>query len=75
TNGSIEGSPVISGNNVLVGSTDGYVYLLSLLDGSKKWSFNCGSSIISSPAVTRDRFYILTEDGRLIAFGKKTNSQ
>jgi outer membrane protein assembly factor BamB len=40
-----------------------------LQDGTKKWNFNVGTPISSSPAVTKERFYILTEDGRLMAFG------
>ena len=45
--------------------------MLSLQDGKKLWSFNAGAPVSSSPAVTKDRFYFLTEDGRLLAFGKK----
>jgi outer membrane protein assembly factor BamB len=71
TNGSITGSAVITPAKVLFGSTDGYVYILNLADGKKIWSFNAGAPISSSPVVSKDRFYILTEDGRLIAFGKK----
>jgi len=56
---------------VLFGSDDGYVYILSLRDGAKIWSFNCGGAVSSSPAVVKERFYILTEDGRLLAFGNK----
>jgi eukaryotic-like serine/threonine-protein kinase len=70
TNGSIKGSSVISGNEVLVASMDRNVYILGLSDGSKKWSYNTGGSVSASPAVTKDCFFILTEDGRLIAFGK-----
>ena len=50
---------------------DGYVYILSLADGKKIWSFNAGTPVSSSPAVVNGRFYILTEDGRLMAFGDK----
>jgi len=50
---------------------DGNVYILGLQDGLKKWSFNAGTPISSSPAVVKDRFYVLTEDGRLLAFGLK----
>jgi len=70
TNGRVDGSAVISGNKVLFGSRDGYVYILNLETGNKIWSFDTGSPISSSPAVTDGRFYILTEDGRLLAFGK-----
>ena len=50
---------------------DGTVNILSLADGKKLWSFNAGTAVSSSPAVIKGRFYILTEDGRLMAFGNK----
>jgi outer membrane protein assembly factor BamB len=62
---------VIAGDKVLFGSDDGYVYIIGITDGLKKWSFNCGAPVSSSPAITKDKFCILTEDGRLLAFGIK----
>jgi outer membrane protein assembly factor BamB len=69
TNARITGSAVIAGGQVLFTGLDGFVTILSLANGSKLWSFNAGSPIGSSPAVTQGRFYILTDDGRLLAFG------
>jgi eukaryotic-like serine/threonine-protein kinase len=69
TNGSIKGSCVIAGDQILATSMDRNIYILNLQDGSKKWSLNSGTSISSSPIVSKDRFYVLTEDGRLMAFG------
>lgn len=71
TNGRIVGSAVIAKAKVLFTSMDGTVNILGLADGKKLWSFNAGTSISSSPAVTQGKFYILTEDGRLLAFGEK----
>ena len=71
TNGRIVGSAVITKTKVLFTSMDGTVKILGLTDGKKMWSFNTGTSISSSPAVTAGMFYILTEDGRLLAFGEK----
>jgi outer membrane protein assembly factor BamB len=50
---------------------DGNIYMLGLTNGKKLWSFNTGAPISSSPAVTTGRFYFLTGDGRLLAFGIK----
>jgi len=50
---------------------DGNVYILGLTDGKKVWSFNAGTPVSSSPAVINDKFFILTEDGRVLAFGNK----
>jgi eukaryotic-like serine/threonine-protein kinase len=71
TNGRITGSAVLTPSSVLCGSMDGNVYLLNLADGRKLWSFNAGAPISSSPAISQGRFYILTEEGRLLAFGIK----
>jgi outer membrane protein assembly factor BamB len=73
TNGSITGSAVITSTKVLFCGMDGSVYILSLSDGKKLWSFNAGTQISSSPAVIKGKFYILTEDGRLLAFAEKTS--
>ena len=70
-NGGIKGSAVITPSNVMFGSIDGFIYVLDLQSGRKLWSFNTGAPISSSPAVTGDRFYFLTEDGRVLAFGKR----
>jgi outer membrane protein assembly factor BamB len=70
TNGRIVGSAVITQTKVLFASMDGTVNILGLTDGKKLWSFNAGTPISSSPAVIRGRFYILAEDGRLLAFGE-----
>ena len=50
---------------------DGYIYILGLADGKKVWSFNAGTPVSSSPEVIDDKFFILTEDGRVLAFGSK----
>lgn len=71
TNGRVISSAVITDTKVLVTGMDGFVYILNLADGKKIWSFNTGTPISSSPAVVKGRFYILTEDGRLMAFGEK----
>ncbi len=71
TGGRVVSSAVITDTKVLATGMDGYVYILSLADGKKIWSFNAGTPVSSSPAVVKGRFYILTEDGRLMAFGDK----
>jgi len=71
TNGRIVSSAVVTKSKVLFTGMDGNVYILGLEDGRKIWSFNAGTPISSSPAVVKGRFYVLTEDGRLLAFGDK----
>jgi eukaryotic-like serine/threonine-protein kinase len=74
TNGRVVSSAVMTETKVLATGMDGYVYILNLDDGKKIWSFNAGTPMSSSPAVVKGRFYILTEDGRLLAFADKTES-
>lgn len=71
----IKGSAVISSSGVLSAGTDGIVNLFRLSDGMKEWSFNVGTAVSSSPAMSGNCFYILTEDGRLMAFGNQTISK
>jgi len=71
TKGRITGSAVVTSTKVLFAGMDGNVSILGLADGKKKWSFNAGTPVGSSPAVVKGKFYILTEDGRLLAFGEK----
>jgi len=71
TNGRITGSAIITSDKVLFTCMDGNIYILRLIDGKKLWSFNTGTPVSSSPAVVKGVFFILTEDGRLLAFGEK----
>jgi eukaryotic-like serine/threonine-protein kinase len=73
TNGRISGSAVITSTSVLFPSMDGNIFILAVADGKKLWSFKAGTPISSSPAVIPGKFFILTEDGRLLAFGDKTS--
>ena len=73
TNGRITGSAVITSTSVLFPSMDGNIFILAVADGKKLWSFNAGTPVSSSPAVIPGKFFILTEDGRLLAFGDKTS--
>lgn len=71
TNGRITSSAVITSTEVLFGSMDGNIYILRLNDGKKLWSFNTGAPVSSSPAVINGKFFIVTDDGRLLSFGEK----
>jgi outer membrane protein assembly factor BamB len=71
TKGKITGSAVITPSKVLFAGMDGFINILGSTDGKKLWSFNAGTPVGSSPAVISGKFFILTEDGRLMAFGEK----
>ncbi len=65
----VDSSPVICGDKVVVGSDDGRLYLLSLIDGKKLWSKDLGEAIATSPAVTAGRVFVACADGAVYAFG------
>jgi outer membrane protein assembly factor BamB len=70
TGGRVIGSAVVSPSKVLFGSRDGKVYILDIESGERIWDFDTGKPVSCSPAIYGDMFYILTEDGRLLAFEK-----
>ncbi len=52
------GDFVICGDKVVVGSSDGRLYMIRLSDGRKIWSYEIGSAIVSSPAVVKNRLIL-----------------
>ena len=63
-----ESSPLVCRDRILVCTRDGHVSILQVSDGQEFWHFEAGEQIISSPAVVRDAFYILTARGTLFRF-------
>lgn len=63
-----ESSPLVCHDRILVCTRDGHVSILSLTDGHELWHFEAGEQIISSPAIIRGAFYILTARGTLFRF-------
>ena len=66
----MDSSPVVSGDKIVVGSSDGRLYIVSLNAGKELWSYEIGESIIASPAVIDQWVVIGAEDGFVYAFGK-----
>ena len=60
---------MIADGKVIVGSDDGNLYVVSLEDGKKLWSFEIGEAVIAAPAVASGTIVIGAEDGRVYAFG------
>ncbi len=54
----IIGSPVIGSGRVYIGSTDGKLYAIDLIDGSKVWEFDTGDDIEASPLLIEEAVYI-----------------
>ena len=54
---------------MFVGSSDGRLYVLDAVSGSKAWEFDTGAAITASPAVSDGRVVVGSQDGRLYCFG------
>lgn len=61
-------SPVVSGDVVYVGSTDGRFYALDAVSGKVLWSYDLGAPVTASPAVSGNTVYIASFDGTVYAF-------
>ncbi|HZK54259.1 MAG TPA: PQQ-binding-like beta-propeller repeat protein [Desulfosporosinus sp.] len=62
-------SPVINGQ-IFVGSARGSLYSVNSLNGAILWKGSTESSIVASPAVDRERVYVIDQAQKLYAFDK-----
>lgn len=70
TQSRIDSSPVVVGDRVFFGSSDGRVYGLDL-KGEKVWEYEAGGGFSGSPAVASGRLVIANENGTVYCFGKQ----
>lgn len=63
TESEIISSPVIGFGRAYIGSTDGKVYSINLIDGKKIWEFDTGDDIEASPLILGDSIYIGSLNG------------
>ena len=66
-----ESSPVVCKDKIIVCTKTGIVSILDATTGTLEWEYDTGEQITASPAVIKDRFYILTGKGTLFCFGEK----
>jgi outer membrane protein assembly factor BamB len=74
TGGAIVGSPVIDGDTLYVGSSNGKLYALSL-DLNEKWSFRTGDKIWSTAEVSNGAVYVGSADHNLYALDAATGRE
>lgn len=74
TNRSVVGYPTTFKDRVYFGSTDGYLYALSVKDGSLEWKFRTEDRIISSPLVFRGNVYFGSMDSNFYALSAEDGS-
>lgn len=64
-----ESSPVVCRNQIIVCTKTGVVSILNADSGTLVWEYDTGEQIVASPAVIRERFFILSAKGTLFCFG------
>ena len=70
TKARVDSSPVVVGNRIFVGSSDGRLYGLDR-KGKLVWDYEAGGKFTASPAVAENCLVIGNEDGTLYCFGAK----
>lgn len=68
-------SPVIAGDQILVGAGDGGLYALAAATGRVNWRGWTGGRVRSSPAVSGQRVYVGSADGSLYCFDLATGQR
>ncbi len=67
TAGRVLSSPVVSGDQVFVGSSDTHLYAIDRATGTQRWRFATKGAISSSPAVHDGLVFISSLDGKVYA--------
>jgi outer membrane protein assembly factor BamB len=70
TRGRVDGSPIIAGQRVYIGSADGRFYVLDRASGALVWQVETGGRFSASPAAADGRIVIGNEDGVLYCLGE-----
>ena len=68
-------SPVVVGNNVVIGGRDGVVYSLDLATGRVRWRGRTTGKIRATPAVAEGVVVVGSWDGRVYAFDLATGRE
>jgi outer membrane protein assembly factor BamB len=74
TGGEIKSSPVVCGEDLVIGSTDGTVYCLST-SGSLRWKFPTGNAIEAGALILDGTVYIGNLDGTFYALDLETGEK
>jgi eukaryotic-like serine/threonine-protein kinase len=68
----LSSAPVISGEQVFIGSPDGHIYSIDESTGEENWRFQTDAPVLSSPAVENGILYIGSNDHHLYAIETET---
>lgn len=72
--GRVDGSPIVVGDRIFVGASDGRLYALSL-DGDILWKKQLKGPINNTPAPAFGKLVIATDRGVVYCLGKKKDAQ
>jgi len=75
TQGRVISSPVVVGDAVYVGSTDGNLYAVNRADGTLRWKFATRGAVNSSPAFANGVVFAGSTDGRFYAVDAATGKE
>lgn len=64
----LTGSPVVTGDVLYFGATDGFLYALNARTGQLRWKYNLGAPVLSTPAISGNALYIAAFDGNVYCF-------
>ncbi|ERJ20695.1 Outer membrane protein assembly factor BamB [Salinisphaera shabanensis E1L3A] len=67
--------PIIDGERVYVGNSDGYVMALDLATGRKIWRSRTGDRLISGPALAGGLLLLGSRDGQVVALSAQTGER
>ena len=68
----VETSPVLSGDNVFIGASDGYLYALDRRTGLLRWSHCTGAPVLGTVAVSGNALYAVDFSGNVYCFVGET---
>jgi outer membrane protein assembly factor BamB len=75
TGGNIWSSPAVVAGTLFVGSSDGRLYSIDVVNGNLRWAFKTGNAIFSSPAVDKGTVYFGSSDNVFYAADADTGAQ
>jgi outer membrane protein assembly factor BamB len=73
--GFLAGGPTVAGDLLVVGTLDGHVYGINTKDGTKRWTAEVTSEVISAPAIVSNLVVVRTNDGRLYGLDSTTGER
>ncbi len=74
TGDEVRGSATFDGQSFAIGSYDGHVYSLGVVDGIVRWRFRTGRGVVSRPAIAGDTIVFGSEDYSIYAVDRTMGS-